>query len=179
MKIYTIGFTKKSAESFFTLIKKSGVRRIIDIRRNNSSQLAGFAKENDLKYFLKELCHIEYMHTLDLAPTEEILLPYRHKEHTWQKFKQDYINLLAERKIEKVLDKKLIDKSCLLCGEAESEHCHRTFLVEYLQAHWQEKSAVGLFFTGLGGLLGLLLWGHLLHVFQEAVQLESLLLVPC
>lgn len=142
MKIYTIGFTKKSAEEFFGLIKRSGVKRVIDIRRNNSSQLAGFAKENDLKYFLKELCHIEYIHALDLAPTEEILAPYRHKEHTWEVFKKDYLKLLAERKIEKTLDKKLIDQSCLLCGEAQPEHCHRTFLIEYLQAHWREKITV-------------------------------------
>lgn len=138
MKIYTIGFTKKSAEEFFTLIKKSGVKRVIDVRRNNTSQLSGFAKENDLKYFLKELCHVDYVHALDLAPTEEILQPYRHKEHTWQDFKKDYLKLLAERKIETTIDKKLLDKSCLLCGEAEPGHCHREFLIEYLQAHWKD-----------------------------------------
>lgn len=138
MKIYTIGFTKKSAEEFFTLIKKSGVKRVIDVRRNNTSQLSGFAKENDLKYFLKELCHVDYVHALDLAPTEEILQPYRHKEHTWQDFKKDYLKLLAARKIETTFDKKLLDKSCLLCGEAEPDHCHREFLIEYLQSHWKD-----------------------------------------
>lgn len=142
MKIYTIGFTKKSAEEFFTLIKKSGVKRVIDVRRNNTSQLSGFAKENDLKYFLKELCHVDYIHALDLAPTEEILQPYRHKEHTWQDFKKDYLKLLAERKIETTIDKKLLDKSCLLCGEAEPDHCHREFLIEYLQAHWKDDIEV-------------------------------------
>lgn len=142
MKIYTIGFTKKSAEEFFTLIKKSGVKRVIDVRRNNTSQLSGFAKENDLKYFLKALCHVDYIHALDLAPTEEILLPYRHKEHTWQDFKKDYLKLLAERKVETTLDKKLLVNSCLLCGEAEPDHCHREFLIEYLQAHWNDKIEV-------------------------------------
>lgn len=139
MKVYTIGFTKKSAEEFFTLIKNSGTQRVIDVRRNNTSQLSGFAKENDLKFFLKELCDVDYVHVLDLAPTEEILLPYRHKEHTWQVFKANYLELLVQRKIEKTLDKKLLDNSCLLCGEPKPEHCHREFLIEYLQAHWKEK----------------------------------------
>lgn len=142
MKIYTIGFTKKSAEEFFTLIKKSGAKRIIDIRLNNTSQLAGFSKQDDLQYFLKEICHIEYQDILSLAPTDDILKSYRHKEHTWQQFREDYLKLLSTRKIENLLDKKLIDKSCLLCGESKPDHCHRTFLIEYLQVHWQENIEV-------------------------------------
>lgn len=142
MKIFTIGFTKKSAEGFFNLIKKSGVKRVIDVRLNNTSQLSGFAKQDDLRYFLKELCNVNYIHLLELAPTEQVLTPYRHKEHDWQQFKDEFLKLMEERQIEKHLDKKLLDHSCLLCGEEKPEHCHREFIVEYLQSHWQDKIEV-------------------------------------
>lgn len=142
MKLFTIGFTKNSAEEFFSLIKKSGTQRVIDVRLNNTSQLAGFAKQDDLTYFLKALCQVDYIHCLELAPTEEILTPYRHKEHTWQQFKDEFVKLLAERQVEKHLDKQLLDHSCLLCGEEKPDHCHREFIIEYLQAHWKDKITV-------------------------------------
>lgn len=142
MKIFTIGSNKKSAEKFFTLIQKSGIKCVIDVRLNNTSQLAGFAKQGDLKYFLKALCNVDYFHCLDLAPTKEILIPYRCKKHTWQQFRIDFLDLLAKRQVEKYLDKQLVNYCCLLCGEEKPEHCHRTFIVEYLQNHWSDKIVV-------------------------------------
>lgn len=62
VNIFTIGFAGKSACEFFTKLKDAGVKRVIDIRLNNVSQLAGFTKKLDIEYFLKELCKIEYLH---------------------------------------------------------------------------------------------------------------------
>ena len=97
MKIYTIGFTKKNAEKFFSLIKTQNISRVIDVRLNNVSQLSGFAKKDDLKFFLKELCNAEYMHAPDLAPTEDILTSYKKGNITWQKYEDIFLNLMAKR----------------------------------------------------------------------------------
>ena len=70
MRLFTIGFTKKSAEGFFTNLSKAGVKRVIDIRLNNMSQLAGFTKRDDLRYFLRTICNIDYIHLPELAPNK-------------------------------------------------------------------------------------------------------------
>lgn len=138
MKICTIGFTQKSAETFFGLLGESGVRRVVDIRLNNSSQLAGFAKRDDLRYFLWEINGIDYVHETSLAPTEDILVPYRKKDITWAEFKQQFIQLLREREVEQNLDRAVLDQACLLCSEAEPHYCHRLLVAEYLAHHWGE-----------------------------------------
>lgn len=136
MKTYTIGFTQKSAQEFFTLIQRSQVVRIIDVRLNNVSQLAGFAKRDDLEYFLSELCQVEYMHVRDLAPTKDILDAYKKKNITWEAYEDKFLNLMAKRNIEKSIRKEFFDNGCLLCSEHTPHHCHRRLVVEYLNKHW-------------------------------------------
>lgn len=112
--IHTIGFTKKSAREFFARLKASGVRRLVDVRLHNSSQLAGFAKQNDLAYFLDALCGIEYLHLPILAPTDEILKAYQKKKIDWNEYESRFLDLMRDRKIEDVVQKNLLDNSCLL-----------------------------------------------------------------
>ncbi|MFO4690848.1 DUF488 domain-containing protein [Vibrio cholerae] len=132
MKIYTIGFTKKTAESFFGYLNSSGIKTLIDVRLNNTSQLSGFAKRDDLKFFLKELCETNYVHMPELAPTKEILKPYQNKEISWESYEDKFLNLMAQRNIEKQLPSSLLDHCCLLCSEHEPHFCHRRLVVEYL-----------------------------------------------
>lgn len=136
MKISTIGFTEKKAETFFSLIQLSHCRQLIDVRLNNISQLAGFAKKEDLKYFLSEICNVDYRHEPDLAPTKQMLKPYQQKEITWEKYADQFMELMAKRKIEKTLTPELLDGTCLLCSEHLPHQCHRRLVVEYLQSQW-------------------------------------------
>lgn len=135
MDIYTIGFTQKNAEKFFNYLKGSDVRTLIDVRLNNVSQLAGFAKKDDLKFFLKELCSIEYVHLPELAPTKAILSSYKKGSISWESYEDSFLNLMAQRNIEKSINYGLLDKSCLLCSEHEPHFCHRRLVVEYLNEH--------------------------------------------
>ncbi|CFQ70358.1 DUF488 domain-containing protein [Yersinia enterocolitica] len=136
MKIYSIGFTEKTAEKFFTLIKsQSDIKNLVDVRLNNVSQLAGFAKKNDLKYFLKELCNVNYVHVPELAPTKEMLNPYKKGNISWEVYEDNFLNLMAKRNIERI-DKSLIEYGCLLCSEHKPHHCHRRLVIEYLNNHW-------------------------------------------
>lgn len=136
MQTYTIGFTQKNANSFFNLIRSNNVVRVLDVRLNNVSQLSGFAKRDDLKFFLKELCDSEYMHIIDLAPTKNILDAYKKKEITWESYEDQFMNLMVHRNIERTLDKELLDNGCLLCSEHKPHHCHRRLVVDYLNEHW-------------------------------------------
>jgi uncharacterized protein (DUF488 family) len=134
MKLFTIGFTQSSAGHFFGRLRRAGVKRLIDVRLNNSSQLAGFAKAEDLGYFAEALCGIETTHRLELAPTAEMLKAYRSdKRANWSDYAARFRRLIARRKIER-LDRKLFEGACLLCSEAEPHHCHRRLVAEYLQA---------------------------------------------
>ncbi len=135
MKIYTIGFTQKNAEEFFRLIKKSEVKTLIDVRLNNVSQLAGFAKRDDLKYFLKELCDADYVHLPELAPTKDILNAYKKGDMPWEVYEDKFLNLMSQRNIEKSIKPTLLDQGCLLCSEHEPHLCHRRLVVEYLNQH--------------------------------------------
>ncbi len=144
IRIYTIGFTKKSAESFFTSLRQAGIKRLIDIRLNNVSQLAGFTKKDDLRFFLRELCHVEYLHRVDLAPTQEILDSYKKHKGDWSVYEQQFNDLISSRKIEETLSRKLLDGACLLCSEDEPQHCHRRLVVEYLQRKWSNVEIVHL-----------------------------------
>lgn len=135
MKVYSIGFTEKSAEIFFKLIKSQNISTLVDVRLNNVSQLSGFAKKNDLKFFLKEICDVDYLHLPDLAPTKEILDPYKKKNITWEVYEEKFLNLMAKRNIER-MDKKIIANNCLLCSEHKPHHCHRRLVIEYLNEHW-------------------------------------------
>ena len=144
MKVYTIGFTKKSASDFFELLRESGARRLVDVRLNNVSQLAGFAKKNDLEYFLHKICRMKYVHLPELAPTKEMLDAYRTDHRDWDVYERDFLALMDERRIEKSGIKRIISNGCLLCSEDKSEHCHRRLVVEYLQRHWGDVEVVHL-----------------------------------
>ena len=132
IKINTSGFTQKSAESFFTLLRNSKTNLLIDVRINNVSQLAGFAKKNDLKFFLKELCNADYQHIPELAPTDNLLKSYKKGDISWEKYEAEFLNLMAKRNIEKLVNANLLENSCLLCSEHKPHFCHRRLIVEYL-----------------------------------------------
>lgn len=135
MDIYTIGFTQKNAEKFFKFLRDSGVKTLVDVRLNNVSQLAGFAKKDDLKFFLRELCGAEYVHSPELAPTKNILNAYKKGEIPWSVYEDKFLNLMAQRNIEKSIKSELLDHGCLLCSEHEPHFCHRRLVVEYLNEH--------------------------------------------
>ena len=132
VNLFTIGFTKKSAKDFFEILKQSGVKRIIDTRLNNVSQLAGFTKKTDLKYFLQQICKIEYVHILELAPTKDILDAYKKNDGDWQTYEEQFLQLITERQIEHKVSPDLLDGGCLLCSEPTPHHCHRRLVAEYL-----------------------------------------------
>jgi uncharacterized protein (DUF488 family) len=126
MEIYSIGFTQKSASQFFGLLKAHGIERLLDVRLNNTSQLAGFAKQSDLPYFLREICGAAYEHEPLLAPTQEILDAFKRRKGDWDVYVDAYLNLLCSRKVESVLSPESFSKkTVLLCSEPTAEHCHR------------------------------------------------------
>jgi len=130
--LFTIGFTKKNARRFFTILKDAGVQKIIDVRLNNVSQLAGFTKRDDLVYFLEQICHCDYKHILDFAPTKELLAGYKKKEFDWAEYEKRFTTLLYQRKIERQIKAEELVNSCLLCSEAYADQCHRRLVAEYL-----------------------------------------------
>ena len=137
MEVYSIGFTQKTAEQFFSILKNTGIRRLLDVRLNNVSQLAGFSKRDDLQYFLRELCGAEYRHEPLLAPTQEMLDAYKKHKGSWEEYERRFLALMAERKIEDSLEKSsLVAPTVLLCSEPTAEHCHRRLVLEYLQQKW-------------------------------------------
>ncbi len=144
MKVYTIGFTKKPASEFFELLGESGTKRLVDVRLNNVSQLAGFAKRDDLRYFLEKICRIEYVHMPELAPTKEMLDAYRNQHHDWDTYQREFIALMDERRIGKKGIRRTISNACLLCSEHKPEHCHRRLVAEYLDRHWGNVEIVHL-----------------------------------
>jgi uncharacterized protein (DUF488 family) len=136
MQLFTIGFTQKSAERFFGLLTDAGVKKVIDIRLHNTSQLAGFAKRDDLCFFLDAIGNIGYEHEPLLAPTEEIMNDYKKKRIKPDQFEARFLALMRERQIENELDPARFDRACLLCSEVKPEECHRHLVAEYLNDHW-------------------------------------------
>lgn len=136
MKLLTIGFTKKPAERFFELLRNSGAKRVVDVRINNASQLAGFAKKDDLAWFLNEICAMEYVHLPCLAPTKELLRDYREGLIDWNTYESRFTALMRERRIEQEVPKETIQDGCLLCSEDQPHHCHRQLVAEYLNERW-------------------------------------------
>ena len=142
IEIFTIGFTQKSARKFFELLKGSKAKRIVDVRLNNVSQLAGFAKRDDLKYFAEQICGIEYVHAPALAPTQDILDAYKKEGGDWSVYEAKFLDLMKQRKIEETVSKDLIDGGCLLCSEDKPHHCHRRLVANYLCEKWGGKITV-------------------------------------
>ena len=137
MEIYSIGFTQKSAAQFFGALKSAGIRRLMDVRLNNKSQLAGFTKNTDLPFFLQQLCAAEYVHEPLLAPTQEMLDDYKKKKGNWEDYEELFLALMVRRDISNVLDQKSFQSpTVLLCSEPTAEKCHRRLVLEYLQRHW-------------------------------------------
>jgi len=134
--ILTIGFAKKSAREFFTILKEAGVSTVIDIRLNNVSQLAGFTKKQDLQYFLEEIACVTYIHKPELAPTKEILDAYKKEHIDWSGYERQFRQLLIERHVENLVTPQLVDKACFLCSEPEPDKCHRRLVAEYLRERW-------------------------------------------
>jgi len=134
MNIYTIGFTKKDAKTFFDFIGSSKIKTVFDVRLNNISQLSGFAKKNDLTFFLKELCGSDYLHIPEFAPTKEMLNAYKKGEISWKQYENEFLELMDKRSINKHLSPSELEDGCLLCSEHEPHFCHRRLVVEFLNS---------------------------------------------
>jgi uncharacterized protein (DUF488 family) len=145
MEIFTIGFTQSSAADFFGRLKTASIERLLDVRLNNRSQLAGFAKRDDLEFFLRELCQADYEHQPLLAPTQEMLDAYKKNGGDWAVYEVEFMALMRDREIESQLSPQDFQrKTVLLCSEATPENCHRRLVVDYLQQHWPDVTAVHL-----------------------------------
>ena len=137
MEVYSIGFTKKKAREFFGILRSTGIQRLLDVRLNNVSQLAGFTKRDDLAFFVNELCGAEYIHEPLLAPTKDILDALKKRKGAWSDYEASFLSLIAEREIESKLDRSIFAKpTALLCSEPTAEHCHRRLVLEYLRDKW-------------------------------------------
>jgi uncharacterized protein (DUF488 family) len=145
VEIYTIGFTQTTAEHFFNRLADARIERLLDVRLNNSSQLAGFAKAKDLPYFLREIVGASYEHEPLLAPTQELLDEYKKRKGDWASYEAQFLDLMAERRIEEALaPSDFKTPTALLCSEPTAEHCHRRLVCDYLAAHWPDVRAVHL-----------------------------------
>jgi uncharacterized protein (DUF488 family) len=133
IKLFTIGFTRKSAEVFFEKLRTAGITRLIDTRLNNTSQLSGFAKQADLQYFLRQITRIDYEHQLPLAPNKDILDAYKQKKISWQDYEKCYLELLKKRAVESIFGSDKLANACLLCSEDKPHYCHRCLAAEYLR----------------------------------------------
>ena len=136
MKIYTVGVSGLSAEDFFERLKKAGVKKVIDTRLWAGSQLAGFAKKKDLPYFLKEIVGIDYEYRKELAPSDDILKPFKNNQLSWADYEIQYIDLIDHRNIANILRPDEVHEACFLCACKTEHNCHRRLLVEYLQREW-------------------------------------------
>ncbi|MFM7145038.1 MAG: DUF488 family protein [Actinomycetales bacterium] len=136
MKLFTIGFTQKPAEEFFTLLQHSAATSLIDVRLNNVSQLSGFAKRDDLAFLLEQLCDMTYRHEPLLAPSQDLLTQYRKKQLTWHDYEVEFLKLITSRQVEHALEPALFDNAVLLCSEHQPNHCHRRLAAEYLADSW-------------------------------------------
>ncbi|UFP93616.1 DUF488 family protein [Gloeobacter morelensis] len=144
-RIYTLGFTKRSAANFFNAIRSAGIKRLLDVRLNNVSQLSGFAKKDDLAFFLEAICNAEYVHEPLLAPTKEMLDTYKKGKVGWEAYETSFLKLIRQRRIEDRIDRSIFDlPTVLLCSEATPEHCHRRLVLEYLKDKWKDFSIVHL-----------------------------------
>jgi uncharacterized protein (DUF488 family) len=139
VSLYTIGFTKHTAEDFFETLKSASVRKLIDIRINKTSQLAGFAKGTDLPYLLRVSAGIAYEAIENLAPSKELLKRYRSKEISWDSFENMYLEQIKSSGSLETLKPNDFENACLLCSEHSSEKCHRRVLAEEMHKLWGIK----------------------------------------
>jgi len=145
MEIYSAGFTKHGARRFFGTLKDLRIERLVDVRLNNTSQLASFAKRDDLEYFLEAIVGAEYVHEPSLAPTQELLDAYKKNNGDWGTYEKGFVDLMAERKVENLISRDLFKpRTLLLCSEHTAEHCHRRLVIDYLDAHWGDVHGIHL-----------------------------------
>lgn len=142
--MFTIGFAETSAANFFKLLRTSGAKRVLDVRLNNTSQLAGFTKKDDLRFFLREICQMDYFHLPELAPTQDLLDSFKKRKGSWDVYARDFNALIGNRAIDKTLSPDIVDLGCMLCSEKRTEHCHRRLVAEYLQQHWDNVTVTHL-----------------------------------
>jgi uncharacterized protein (DUF488 family) len=143
VKIFTIGFTKISAQYFFNRLKDSEVKKLIDVRLNNISQLAGFTKRDDLRFFTNQICNMDYEHIPALAPTKDILDEYKKNGKHWNVYEEKFLGLMVKRRIEDI-ERSQFDGGCLLCSEDKPHHCHRRLVAEYLRDKWSDVEIIHL-----------------------------------
>lgn len=136
MKIFTIGFTRTSAEHFFGRLQDAGVAGLVDVRLKTGSQLSGFAKKQDLAFFTSRILSIPYRHELLLAPTDSALADYRARRLGWQDYANVYLDTLADRQVDRQLTPEALDGMCLLCSEDKPHFCHRRLAAEFLRDRW-------------------------------------------
>ena len=134
--VFTVGYAGKSARAFFELLKQADVHQLIDVRLYNTSQLAGYAKRDDLAYFAKAIVGAEYVHLPRLAPTKELLNDFKQERIGWGQYEAVFNDLMAARHAGNILCRSDADRACLLCAEAKAERCHRRLVAEYLAAYW-------------------------------------------
>lgn len=144
VQLFTIGFAETTAEQFFKLLRDAGVKRVLDVRLNNTSQLAGFSKKDDLRFFLREVAEIDYVHIPELAPTQDILDAFKKHKGSWSVYEQEFAALMSKRTIENVISRDTANLACLLCSEKKPHHCHRRLVAEYLHRHWGDVSTTHL-----------------------------------
>ena len=145
MEIYTAGFTKHGARGFFGALRGARIERLVDVRLNNTSQLASFAKRDDLEYFLEVIVGAEYVHEPLLAPTKKLLDAYKKAGGDWSTYEIGFMQLMEDREVELAITRELFaPRTLLLCSENTPEHCHRRLVVEYLDAHWGNVEAIHL-----------------------------------
>lgn len=136
LRVATIGFTQTTAENFFGRLIDARIKKIIDVRLHNTSQLAGFAKANDLAYFLSQIGDIQYVHEPLLAPTDDMLKAYKKAHGDWSEYERRFLQLMRDRKIEELIRPEILDGACLLCSEAKPHRCHRRLVCNYLNDKW-------------------------------------------
>jgi uncharacterized protein (DUF488 family) len=141
-RVFTIGFTQTTAEGFFQRLLSNGVKKVIDVRLHNTSQLAGFAKADDLAYFLRKIGPIRFVHQPLLAPTDGMLKAFKKQKGDWSIYEGRFLALLAERRVEDRFKSEMFDGACLLCSEATPHHCHRRLVCEYLNQKWESGLSV-------------------------------------
>lgn len=151
VQLFTIGFAETGAADFFRSLKDAGVKRVVDVRLNNTSQLAGFSKKEDLKFFLREVGGIDYVHVPELAPTPEIFDAFKKHKGKWSVFEQEFNALIAKRGIEKVVTREMVSMGCLLCSEKQPHNCHRRLVAEYLETKWGPRERVETRHLGMDG----------------------------
>lgn len=138
IRLFTIGFAETTAQSFFESLRKHPIKRVVDVRLNNTSQLAAYSKRDDLKYFLQTICGVDYVHIPELAPTQDMLDRYKKHKGSWTVYEEEFNSLMVKRSIERTVPRELLDHGCLLCSEKKPHNCHRRLVAEYLAKHWAD-----------------------------------------